>query len=92
MRWSQLMVTVRVPGLLRILFKQTCLQINTICLKYTLMDLMLAIFKKARTFSKVIFFSPHIKGKKHKNTSTKAFKVKTFSHWSDRTIKKRISK
>lgn len=37
--------SMRIPGLLGISFKQTCLQINTICWQYTLMYLLLANFK-----------------------------------------------
>lgn len=69
MRWSQLVVKMRLPGLLRISFKQTCLQTNMICLQYILMDLMLSILKKVRTCNKVIFFSPqfnlHFNNKKN---------------------------
>lgn len=48
MRWSQLVVKMSLPGLLRISFKQTCLQTKVICLQYTLMDLMLFNFKESQ--------------------------------------------
>ena len=95
MRWSQLVVKMRLPGLLRISFKQTCLQTNMICLQYTLMDLMLSILKKVRTCNKVIFFSPHFnlhfnnKKKTHKNTKQCPSK---YPQQSSRTTVQRFAK